>query len=342
MLMRNSMHTRIRLDLACPNLLVAGLSLVVTGHLLGGTEDAAALVARTLAVNKAWLDPPPVQGHYQLWWPPMTNQSERVQGPFSFEGEPSNGWERFSDPYRVGSMVWTPLHVMASGKTPYTVIGEGSTNWNGVNAVIIDVAFATNVSCAVGMGGQANVSYSECNYHQIRSARLLIDPTNAVPLWMQTATSPTNTFQYSPIWNFDPTFLAANGGLAPQSLDWSEPTTFVEHQDFQVVEGVWIFKSGWSEFASQSPFGQTGFIQAITLTNLVLYIPVPLSVTTAGATLVFTLADQHSGYHPEVADSPQGPWSSAAAQISPNGLIITVPMGATSKPQFYRLTKPVE
>ena len=263
--------------------------------------------------------------------------------PFSFEDEATNGWELLGDPYRVGSIVWTPLQVMANGKTPYTVIGEGSTNWNGVNAVVIDVEFATNVSCAVGMGGQANVSYSHCDYHQIRSAHLLIDPTNAVPLWIQTATSPTNTFQFSPIWKFDPAFLAASGGLAPKSLDWNEPTVFAEHQDFQVVEGFWIFKSGWSEYGPQNLFGQTtGFIQTITLTNLVLDIPVPVSVTTAGTNLILTLTEQHSGYHPLVAESPQGPWSSAAAQISSNGLTITVPISTTSKPQFYRLSKPVD
>jgi hypothetical protein len=59
----------------------------------------------------------------------------------------------------------------------------------------------------VGMGGQQDTSYSSCSYHQIRSARILIEPTNAVPLFIQTHTSPTNTFQFAPTWSFDPLFL---------------------------------------------------------------------------------------------------------------------------------------
>jgi hypothetical protein len=73
-------------------------------------------------------------------------QMERFEGPFSFDGDGTNGGEAVS-PYRVGSMIWTPLHMMAAGNTPYSVMGEGSTNWNGVNAVIIDVEFGADTYC---------------------------------------------------------------------------------------------------------------------------------------------------------------------------------------------------
>jgi hypothetical protein len=258
-------------------------------------DDAGTLVARVLATNAPWLNPTPMTGTYNLLREP-DGQPDVITGPFSFSDVASNGWQ-FCQPYRVGSMVWTPLHCMAAGDSPYTVTGAGQTNWNGLNLEAVDVQFATNVACCIGMGGQGDVSYSYCSYHQIQSAYLLIEPTNAVPVYMVTYTSPTNRFQYSPTWQFDLPFYSItdapvpqtageqsalpfngiDGGLAPHHLVWNEPSTFKESQVFQVDGNLWFFSQGDSRWGTNS-FGFEGHIQTVLMTNVNIAPPTPMRV----------------------------------------------------------------
>jgi hypothetical protein len=318
-----------------------GVSLVVfmmaTAVRMAQADDATNLVARVLATNSPWLNPTPMTGTYSLLREP-DGQTNVLSGPFSFSDVATNGWQ-FCRPYRVGSMIWTPLHCMAAGDSPYTVTGVGQTNWNGLNVQAVDVEFATNVSCWIGMGGQGGTSYSECNYHQIRSAYILIEPTNAVPVYMDTYTSPTNQFQYSPTWQFDLPFYSVGGGLAPQAFDWNEPSTFKEHQEFQVVADLWFFSEGEAWWGANS-FGFTGLIQTLEMTNVSIGLAIPMRVTRSGSTLSIALPQTGAaGFRVEGANSLIGLWAPVETQTSSDSSSITVAVPTNQRTQFYRVTK---
>lgn len=319
---------------------ILGSSFIITGFVspVWGAEDAAALLARTVEVNRPWLNPSPASGTYSLWRQSV-GQPDEITGPFSLTGQATNGLQ-FAQPYRVGSIVWTPLHALARQAIPYAVRGNGMTNWNGVKVMAVEVVFGSNISCSVGMGGQANVAYSHTDYRLIESADILIEPTNAVPVYMATHLSPFAHFPSSPTWQFDPNFFAVDRGLAPRSFDWNDPSNMQEHQDFQVIDNVWMFKSGSAWGNPGAPFGIHGYIQSIVATNVTIYDPVALSATIVGPNIAISLTpSQAVGFGVETADSPQGPWSAIASRISADGSTITAPVLENRLSQYYRLRK---
>ena len=296
--------------------------------------DATALITRVLEVNKPWLDPKPMEGTYRLWQR-GDNQNDNTTGPFSLSDDATNGWE-FCKPYRVGSMVWTPLHVMARKENPYTLSSTWSTNWNHLDLIAFDVTFS-NAFCAIGMGGQGNVSYSSASYG-FQTARLHIEPMNAVPVYMQTRPSPTNAFQFTPTWQFDPLFYQVDGGLAPRSLDWYESSAFMEHQEFQSVGNAWLFKRGDAWWGANNDSGYVGHIQTLELVDL--HIPIPMAATTVGQSLVISLPPGiGAGFGLDSADRPEGPWLPVGSENLSAGASIAVPMPRDKAGQFYRLRK---
>ena len=304
----------------------------------GAAEDAASLMARVFETNKPWLDPQEVQGTYRMWRR-ANGQYDETNGPFSIDDHATNGW-RFCRASRVGSIVWTPLHVMAHNNTPYTLSSTWKTNWNGLDLVAFDVTFCSAATCAIGMGGQANASYSSVSYHTALFARIHIEPTQAVPVYMATSPSPTNDLRLAPTWRFDPFFFQLDGGRAPRSLDWYEPSSLFEHQEFQSVGSVWIFKRGDAWSANDDPSGIAGHIQTLELVDLSLDVSVAMAVNTAASTVTISLpTGDWNGFGLESADQPEGPWRSVASTTSADATRIAVTQHPDKTAQFYRLKK---
>lgn len=226
----------------------------------GSDEDAQVLVTRMLEGNQPWLKPCSISATYSL---------SRV-----YEGKTEDVGSYTVDqggmhPLRVGSMIWTPLHSMAKG-VPYTVRMLGRTTTQGVSVVAVDVLFGTEYGDKVGMGGQANTTFSSRTMGGFRACRILIEPEKAIPLFIGCSRSPIlpNQAFYFTAWMFAPDFLEVDGKLAPHLIESIAESIFNERQEFQVVQGAWIFKTGSSWDGEFSQFGKTGRTQTINLVDL--------------------------------------------------------------------------
>lgn len=228
-------------------------------------EDAASLVERVLAANKPWIEPKPVAATYSLSG--NAHLEKETLGPFSV----SKGCKAA---VRVGSIVRTPLHSMLNKEKPYTLRMVGKANWKGKNLVAVDVAFKEWVRNEVGLGGQADASYSFCEYG-VATARIVIEPANAVPLFIDSwsplvpemAVEPEMDHRFHATWAFGPDFFQVDGGFAPKMFEWVD-VDFRERQQFQVASGVWIFKQGDAWWGAANPFARSGHIQKLELRDL--------------------------------------------------------------------------
>ncbi len=97
---------RIRIDTFRLGVVAVAFIMTTAVNPIFGAEDAVALLMRTLEVNRPWLNPSPAEGIYSLWRQSM-GQVDEITGPFSLAGQATNGLQ-FAQPYRVGSIVWTP------------------------------------------------------------------------------------------------------------------------------------------------------------------------------------------------------------------------------------------
>ena len=212
----------------------------------GSGDDAKHLVAKMLLINKPWLQPAgfPATYSYSLhrrnagyFLNRLPQKEESDSGPFLIA-------PGCSTPVRVGSIVQTPLHAMMRDSTGYTMRMVGLTTWGRQKVVAVDVVFASPVRCAVGMGGQSNTSYSSSSY-QVKQVRILIDPVRAVPVLILSSTAGSaKAVDYGATWEFADGYIEINGGLAPRAFNWNDTRTFRERQEFQVVNGLWLFKNG--------------------------------------------------------------------------------------------------
>ena len=222
-------------------------------------EDAEALVARVLKANSPWIEPKPLKASYSLLRE-VDGTTER-SGPFSVSADCKRA-------VRIGSIVWTPLHSMARKNTPYTARIAGNAEWKGKKLVALDVTFDPPTRTAVGFGGQANASYSSSD-SATATTRIVLDSVKAIPLAIacQTDALPTGETLRS-AWVFDADFFTVDGAFAPKTFYWEGIGSFRERQEFQVVDGVWIFKQGdaWASPASQ--FDESRHIQRMKLVDL--------------------------------------------------------------------------
>ena len=214
----------------------------------GSDTEAKGLVQRMLQVNKPWLEPRAVSAAYSLHRSVTTyslrhgiQHQTQLLGPYSIVP----GCKRA---LRVGSIVYTPLHVMVGTSTNYTVRMLGRTRWRGKPVIGVAVTFASLVACEIGMGGQTN---GRCCYASYGGTNVLflIDPAKGVPLLMRTSSTlyltAVSTFQKETVLEFAPDFFEIDGGLAPRGFDWKDNMgAFREHQDFQIRGGAWIFNRG--------------------------------------------------------------------------------------------------
>ncbi len=233
-------------------------------------QEAATLVERMLQVNRPWLIPGLIEGSYSLLRKEGGVGNGEVIGPFALETKRTNAvpWKVYT--YRVGSIVWTPLHNMNQAGMPYSVRMIGKTNWNNMDLIAVAVTFSEPPKCAISFGGQQGWSYSMCNYRN-ENARILIEPTNAVPIVIDTSSAggPATGSGFEATWQFDAGYFTVNGGFAPQALEWNEPTAFRERQEFQIREREWFFKRGTSWRGGEAKWGTPGeVIQSFELVDL--------------------------------------------------------------------------
>ena len=226
----------------------------------GSDDDAKTLIARVLKVNRPWIEPKPVKASYRLL---RADENEKeTKGPFSVH-------EGCKSAVRVGSIVWTPLHDLARKDTHYSVHMLGKADWKGKSLIAVELVFDPPVRTGVGMGGQAETSYSASNSSTAK-ARIVIEPARAIPLFIDcwSATVPSMGRPFHSVWAFDPDFFELDGGLAPKAFVWEEVSAFRERQEFQVVDGIWIFKQGDAWYGAESPFHKSGHIQRLELADL--------------------------------------------------------------------------
>jgi RNA polymerase sigma-70 factor (ECF subfamily) len=226
----------------------------------GSDDDAKALIARVLKANRPWLEPKPIEASYSLHRDARNANEE--SGPFSVE-------KGCKPALRVGSIVWTPLHVLAGKDTHYTVHMLGKLDWKSKNLLAFEVAFDPPVRNEVGLGGQTNTSYSSASWLTAK-ARIVVEPTTAIPIfidcWNESRPHPAQKLHA--VWAFDADFFAIDGGFAPKKVVWEEAAFLRELQEFQVVNAVWIFKQGDAWFSAKNPSGHSGHIQKMELVNL--------------------------------------------------------------------------
>ncbi len=226
----------------------------------GSDEDAHTLVAKMLRVNQPWLQPVSVSATYSFrrvvkrrsLREGSTTERESL-GPFS--AEPG-----CSAPRRVGSIVRTPLHAMVTGRSDYKVRMLGQTRLNGKPIIAVDVAFESPFQCKVGMGGQSNTTYSSSSY-LVKDVRIWIDVEKAVPLFLTTsATVSTLSRPILSTWGFSGGFYELENGLAPRAFEWTDTAAFRERQEFQLVNGVWMFSKGRSTYRFPQPPSGVGYV----------------------------------------------------------------------------------
>ena len=212
--------------------------------------DPKPLVERMLRVNKPWLEPRPVEGSYALRRTyhlySLTHgfkREEQALGPYQIE-------PGCSRTMRVGSMVVTPLQAMTGRRSNnYTARMVGQTKWKGRSVLAIDVRFSPAIRCGVGMGGQKGASYSSATF-PVDTTRIFIEPLKAVPVLLLTSSmigSPG--LKHETTWEFSAPFYELADGVAPRAFDWGDHSDFHEHQEFQIVDGGWIFKKGRATFS---------------------------------------------------------------------------------------------
>lgn len=239
---------------------------------------------------------------------------------------------------RVGSEIWTPLHSILYDHKLYTLTLEGPTNVNGTPVLALNVEFAARVRNDIGFGGQylSGVDYSHLEYI-VETARLLIEPVQAVPLVIETHTRPTNRV-IDVSWQFETNFFAIDGGFAPRGLEWYNSGFVREHQDFQLFQNEWIFQKGQSWSAPGNPFGRAGDL-ILTAELVDLEIPFPrLSFQQSSANLILSWPTYgRTGIVLESADNLQGPWSAMLTQAGYDITNVLTSIPTTRPGQFYRL-----
>jgi hypothetical protein len=230
----------------------------------GSDVEAKELVQRMLRVNEPWLKPKPISAsfflhrsyhNYSLFH--GYRQTEQNLGPYSVQ-------PGCKPAFRVGSTVRTPLHEMLNQPTNYSVKMVGSAQWKGRSVVGVDVAFGNPAGCQVGLGGQG-ANYSLAG-GPVESVRMLIDPGTAVPVLLRTSARlniPGNPL-FESWWEFGPVFFKLDEGLVPQAFDWRDNRNKIqEHQQFQILNGAWVFDQGRAVIHSGSGIRPRGLVGVV-------------------------------------------------------------------------------
>jgi hypothetical protein len=212
------------------------------------------LLARVLATNRPWLESKPVRATYFFnrevseWsftralqthsLKPLHGREKELVGPLNAR------WKSRSD-LRLGVNFETPLGAMLRDRSNYTVVPLGTTKWRGQRVVGVDVAFQRQVQGGVGMGA-GNTHYSSAGFGA-SSARILIEPRSALPLFIGTSESSMigGRPQFQSTFTFEPNFFEMPGGRAPRFVEWRMARmSWCSRFEFQVTNAFWMFKQG--------------------------------------------------------------------------------------------------
>ena len=218
--------------------------------------EAEGLLKQVLKVNEPWLNPISANIRYSLSRNGIVFDNYTVN-----EGGPGAK--------RVGSLLYTPLHILYHKKPEYSIKSLGNTIYNGSVVSVLEITCNSRMSEYVGMGGQGDKSYSRSS-NAVQAFRIFVDPQKAIPLFIGTSMAPFKAEQkgYSTTWTFSPDFFTLSGGYAPHVII-AQNDVFDERQTFQVVNGIWIYLNGEAWYDEYSSNGPGISIQAIELKNLV-------------------------------------------------------------------------
>lgn len=294
-------------------------------------SDDTNFVTKLLATNRPWLNPTLVRGTYSLDRRP-DGESDQVLGPYSFSDQDTSS---YGTPHRIGSILLTPLHVMTAKSISYTWKLSGNTKWNHKDVTILDVEFASYFSEAAGFGGQGNVRYSFGNW-SIKQVRMLIDTNSFVPVVIGTASDDSTNSVARVDFAFDPLFYDVEEGKAPRSIDCNIGNLILEHQEFQVIKGVWMFKDGDAWFNEYS-YGYFGHIQGFEMTNVTVRAALKVNLERTGNGARIVLPTSNTGLSIQTATNLNGPWIEVSKSALENGNQLNI---STKKDQqFYRFAQ---
>lgn len=223
-------------------------------------EDVKTLITRALDANRPWIAPQPLQAAYSLV---LENaETTRRVGPFSVQKNSKRA-------LRVGSILWTPLHAMTRKQTPFKARLVGMADWNGKRLVAVDVAFDPPIRCGIGFGGQEDTTYASCEF-VANTARIVFDSTRAIPLVIDCRSDASGHAERVGTWAFDADYFSLDGAFAPKETFWERTAVggFLERQQFQIVDGSWIFKRGDAWNSPASSFDDPRHMQRVRLVDL--------------------------------------------------------------------------
>ena len=215
--------------------------------------DAQKFLNQVIDANLPWLQPKPVIAKYGIYTKDELFKTYEIN-------ENSPAMER------IGSYITIPLHAVLQNKVPYEVKIKGITEYQGHSVSVINLVFSKNISDGYSLGHR-NFSMNEHN--KIFSAQIYVDNAKKVPLRVLSFTSSdpdTDTAVHT--WEFNPEFYAVDGGYAPKDLTVYS-YQFNEYQEFQVVDGYWFYKTGFSWYGNDTNYGNAGDkIQTVDLRDL--------------------------------------------------------------------------
>ncbi|MBZ0258324.1 hypothetical protein K8I31_19815, partial [bacterium] len=201
--------------------------------------DALALLQDVIEVNQPWLNPGPASLSYSL--------ERTFEGVQSIVGSYSVN-DGGNSALRVGSILYTALHRLTLPPTNYSVTFAGQAVKDGITTDVLEIVFTSPKKEYIGFGGQGSTSYSQLDA-VILSSRIYINSETHTPVFIESvnglwadAINPADVHS----WSFTGGFVEIDGGLAPTEIVFDRPSSFKERQEFQIVDGVWLFKEGES------------------------------------------------------------------------------------------------
>ncbi len=268
----------------------------------GGSQDQSELlVRRMIATNQPWLQPQQLRASYYFQrkcstWSLHGAWRERLRRLHTSEKEvlgPLNARWKSPPDLRLGVNLETPLDAMSRPDSAFRVLPVGQAKWRGKAVVAVDIAFPVPAEGRVGMGVHGQY-YSSSGY-EARTARFLIDPVNALPLFIGTSTSTElgRHPRFESTFTFSPDFLHVRGGYAPGIVEWRRrdvTLSWLSRYHFQVTNDFWMFKRGtasiridrWSYLKQQLVMTQLQ-VERLRPGDLLQEYPTPLSAGDASA-----------------------------------------------------------
>ena len=164
---------------------------------------------------------------------------------------------------------------------------------------------------------------------------MLIEPTQAIPLLIETHSIESAPFDVT--WEFDPSFFAVDGGVAPRALEWNQPDFGRERHEFQVFAREWLLKEGQT-WIGEARYG-TPSITHFEVVDLKVVLSSPTIRRSPDGLALSWPTWGLGGIVLESAGSPEGPWSSIQTPAVSDNTNPVVAIPVTQPTQYYRLRR---